>query len=90
MIQGTRFRMTPIVGEKLGQWNPPVILNHNPVSYTIQSEDQGRPDRISQKVYGTSDYDWLILYYNGILDPFKELVVGKVIRIPDLSAVKWL
>lgn len=32
--------------------------------------DADRPDVISQKVYGTSDYDWVILMSNNVINPY--------------------
>jgi hypothetical protein len=46
---------------------------------------EGRPDLISYKAYGTTAYWWLILLANNILDIDEDLVVGKIIKIPDIS-----
>lgn len=51
------------------------------ILFTIPMEFQRRADLISNRVYGTPTYDWLICYYNNIGDPFQELATGKVIRV---------
>tara|TARA_R110000765_G_scaffold92610_1_gene174887 strand:- start:1729 stop:2025 length:297 start_codon:yes stop_codon:yes gene_type:complete len=43
---------------------------------------EGRPDLISNDVFGTPNYWWLICTANNILDPFEELKAGKTIKIP--------
>lgn len=48
----------------------------------IPKELENRPDLISLLAYGTSGYWWLIVLFNGILDPFTELTVNKEIKIP--------
>ena len=45
----------------------------------------GRPDLISTKLYGTPDYWWVICVANTIIDPFEQLVAGKVIRVPIID-----
>jgi hypothetical protein len=39
--------------------------------YTIQQSDK-RPDIVSRRMYGTPEYDWLILTLNVTIDPFFE------------------
>lgn len=46
-----------------------------------------RPDLISYKAYGTSDYWWAIYEFNQIRDPFFDLKLGSILRIPELSRV---
>ena len=38
------------------------------LEYTIRDEE--RPETIAQRVYGRSDYHWIILLFNEILDPY--------------------
>lgn len=90
MIEGTRFQVTPIVDRHLGVWKPPSFSDPVDESiYVIPQENVGRPDKISYEVYGSVAYDWLILYYNRILDPFTELTSGRVLKIPSLESVIW-
>ena len=43
-----------------------------------------RPDLISFLFYDTVTYDWMIMMYNNIKDPFQELNVGDRILLPKL------
>jgi glutathionyl-hydroquinone reductase len=43
-----------------------------------------RPDLISNLFYDTVTYDWMILMFNNIKDPFQELNVGDRILLPKL------
>ena len=50
--------------------------------YVVQSSDAGRPDLISYRYYGTPAYYWVILWINGVHDPFETLYPGMLLRIP--------
>ena len=52
--------------------------------YIVQSTD--RWDTISYQAYNTTALWWVVANYNGVLDPFEELVVGEKIKIikPEL------
>ena len=43
-----------------------------------------RPDLISNLFYNTVTYDWMILMFNNIKDPFQELNVGDRILLPKI------
>jgi len=51
--------------------------------YRIVANDSMRPDLISYKCYGTVDFWWLILVFNGIENPFTDLVEGMILQIPN-------
>ena len=55
-------------------------LSHNLA--IIPAGMDSRPDLISNNVYGTPNYWWLICTANNIIDPFEELKAGKTIKIP--------
>ena len=71
-------------------------LNTELSEYLIQIQNNGyqvgyipagyehRPDLISDLFYNTTSYDWLILMFNNIKDPFQELNVDDRILIPNL------
>lgn len=48
----------------------------------------GRPDVISYECYGTMNYWWFIMWYNGITDVWNDLCDSVVLRIPQLSKVR--
>lgn len=52
--------------------------------YVVQDGDGW--DSISYKFYNTTSLWWMIANYNGVLDPFDELVVGEKIKLikPEL------
>lgn len=52
--------------------------------YIVQSSD--RWDTISYNMYNTTALWWMIANYNGVIDPFAELVVGEKIKVikPEL------
>lgn len=43
---------------------------------------------ISYKFYETIKLWWIICKFNNIIDPFKELTIGKNIKVPSLDLVK--
>ncbi len=47
-----------------------------------------QPDLLAYEFYGNTVYEWLILYYNNITDPWTEFVTGKTIRLPVLDRIK--
>ena len=54
----------------------------------IAEADEGAPDLISFKYYGTEEYWWIICFINKIQDPMNELVAGTRIAIPFLKDVE--
>lgn len=54
--------------------------------YRVTQVTEKRLDLISFKYYSSYDYGWLIAEHNDILNPFDEVVVGKVLRIPSLDS----
>lgn len=58
-------------------------------SYTthIVTQDQrGAPDLISYIKYGTEDYWWHLMAYNGICRT-SQIIEGKILKIPDLGSL---
>jgi hypothetical protein len=53
--------------------------------YTVTQITQRRLDLISWKFYQSFDFGWLIAEHNNIMDPFEEVIVGKVLNIPSLT-----
>ena len=49
---------------------------------TVPAGEEYRPDLTSYRAYGTVDYWWLILEFNGIWDIF-DYTVGTNLRIPN-------
>lgn len=50
-----------------------------------------RADVIAYKIYGDSNLDWIVKYYNGCLHPYDgTFAIGKTILFPSLSSVEKL
>ena len=48
------------------------LVNRVDVFHEYSLQDGDRPDVIADKYYGNSNYAWVILIYNNIIDPFYE------------------
>lgn len=51
--------------------------------YTVKYEDIARPDLISYKIYGRTDYWYFIAEVNDILDFWNDIEQNDVLQIPD-------
>ena len=60
------------------------VMNYPVQYYRVAEDDLQRPDLISYKAYQTVKYWWLICYANGVLDPFTDLEVVKLMTIPNI------
>lgn len=58
-------------------------MQYDPVYYRVTGEDDMRPDNISNKVYGTVEFWWVILLVNDINNPFTDIDPGTVLTIPN-------
>ena len=56
--------------------------------YKVQTEDS-RPELISNKLYGDTQYWWILLQYNGIAY-VDDLKVGMSLNFPSLSDLESL
>lgn len=52
--------------------------------FKVKEVDLQRPDLISDKVYGTVKYWWLILSFNGIQNPFTDIQIGDLLKMPNI------
>jgi hypothetical protein len=57
-------------------------------SYTVTYEED-RIDLISYKIYGSTQYWWILIEYNAILDPF-TIPNGTIINYPSLQDLQLL
>jgi hypothetical protein len=55
--------------------------------YVMEKKYEGRPDILGYVFYGDPLFWWVICQYNAILDPFAELVEGKVLLIPQQQRI---
>lgn len=52
---------------------------------TVQDNEQFRPDKISYRLYGQFDLDWVLNITNGFDHGFKEYTIGRIIKYPRES-----
>lgn len=52
--------------------------------YKVINSDIGRPDLISIKLYGSIDFWWMLMKYNGVDDVWNELYPGQMLKVPDV------
>ena len=70
----------------IGTFAPVNIPEHfSDKIYIVEAGDTYRPDIISYKFYRNPNLYWIILWLNGISDPFSELYPGMALRIPTLQ-----
>lgn len=55
--------------------------------YMVHYYEVGRPDIISQNIYGTTNFWWFICWFNGISDVWNDLRDGMMIEYPSMDLV---
>ncbi len=87
----SRFAATPTVfrdgHEVFGSWNRPELLKRplledEKVRYAVTKAVEGRPDLISNEIYGTTQFDWLIIVYNKARNVLNWPLAGTLIEMP--------
>lgn len=58
-------------------------MRYNPVYYRVEAADLMKPWIISKKCYGSDEFWWIILAWNGIDNPFTDLTEGMILTIPN-------
>lgn len=58
--------------------------------YTVENFYEGRLDLIASVFYNEPRYWWVIAQYNNILNPFSEIVAGRVLLIPSKERMPML
>lgn len=66
------------------------LLPTLPVSgrYSVESEES-RPDLVSYRIYGDTQYWWILLMYNNII-AVEDLQIGKILNYPSLGDLESL
>lgn len=54
----------------------------------IKPNEVGRPDLISQRIYGTIDLWWFIMWFNGFMDAFHDLQADTAVFYVNGERVK--
>jgi hypothetical protein len=55
-------------------------------NHEVSQEERGSPDLISFREYGTEDFWWHIMCYNGICS-FRDIAEGITLKIPNYGAL---
>jgi hypothetical protein len=55
--------------------------------HRVRPEEAGDLPRISHHYYGTVDLWRLIMAYNGIVNVHREVVAGRVLKIPEIGSI---
>lgn len=82
------FQTATVNGNLEYDWLSSPLMNYTFLrtsSFTVPGYMANRLDLISNAVYGSPAYWWLIGIANSIMDPFDDLPAGTVIIIPDLD-----
>lgn len=56
--------------------------------YLVQS-DEKKPDLISHRIYGDTQYWWILMLYNSVFDP-QDVVTGLVLKYPSINDIEKL
>jgi len=92
----SRFKLTPIISFN-GNIMPAMMKRFDFLDDTssgqllnisITGVMAGRPDLISERLYGTPEYKWVLLLYNNVTNPFDGWPkAGTTIQAPTNAAV---
>lgn len=56
--------------------------------YRVRLQDVQRPDLISFNIYGTTNYWWFIMWFNGISDIWNDLVEDMILKYPSIDKIR--
>lgn len=56
--------------------------------FTVTQAMAHRPDLVAVEAYGEPENWWVIAFYNGIVNPQRELEAGRYLDIPDKGDVE--
>ena len=78
---------TTEVANAMIEWWERGIFSRDPtdIVYTVQNFYTGRPDLIANVFYNEVRYAWVICQYNNIIDPFGEIIAGRILLIPTIT-----
>ncbi len=67
-------------------WNTlsDITLDHVPGFYRVTRGDIKRLYRVSEKMYGSIEFWWIIALVNEIEDPFTDVTPGDLLLIPNI------
>jgi hypothetical protein len=73
-------------------WWERIVFTTDPTdtTYIVENFYTGRLDLIASVFYNEPRYWWVIAQYNNILDPFSEIVAGRILLIPQMSRLQQM
>ncbi len=88
----SRFRRWPILFDDDQEFFATYYSHEYPYSaedkyHEVGSGEEGRLDLIAHEYYGSALLWWVVAEANEIFHPFKDVVSGKVLRIPSTNYV---
>jgi hypothetical protein len=88
----SRFKNTPFINvdgvPQLSRWVEPDFLTTAPYQLvTVLAQFEGRPDNLSQYLYGTPEYFWVLVAFNKPSDTLNWPKAGEIIKVPDVTSI---
>lgn len=81
----------PNIGKTVGFVNrediKTMIMGENDTYYKIEQGYEFRPDLISQKMYGTTEFHWVLTFINDISNSPEGYTAGRILRIPQRARI---
>ena len=65
---------------------PKIQAIRNYKVHEITQDERGAPDLISVNEYGSDEFWWMIMAYNG-LGSYSDITEGRSLKIPDLGSL---
>jgi hypothetical protein len=56
----------------------------------LTAADEGYPELLSDRIYNTTDYWWILCMFNGCIDPLSDMQVGAVWSFPTADSIQVL
>ena len=80
---------TEVSSFAIEMWDANIIPpDQTDIIYFVEKKYEGIPHFLGYVFYGDTGLWWIIMMYNGIIDPIEEIVEGKMLIIPLLDRVK--
>ncbi len=92
----SRFKNTETIifrdEEVHGKWVPPTVLAEGLPEgqfkrIIVPASREGRPDRIANDEYGSTELDWVLIVFNNARESLNWPRAGEVISIPNIDAI---
>lgn len=74
------------------EWWERRIPEYDPtdIVYFLEAKYVGRPDLLATAWWGDAGLEWVIPWFNNLLDPDEELVAGKMLLMPTAEKLAML